>query len=457
MTMSNNLQEERTQEHIDFLTEFVSMKSISSDPAMRETSHNTASFLMQQLLTLGADAEIIHQDAGNPAVIAKLGEEEDVKTILIYGHYDVQPASKEDGWDTEPFELTEKDGFLYGRGVTDDKGPISSALFAVKEMMEDGQFPVNLRFIYEGMEESGSVGFEDIVSANLDFFGKVDGVVVIDNYWLGTDRPCLTYGLRGMAYMMIEVSGPKQDLHSGIEGGTTREPMTDLINLMGKLQATDGMPMISRFGDDIRPITPEEAALYEDIEFTLEEYKSALGVSALNSDDAKTLLMKKWRYPTFSIHGIEGAFSGPGSKTVIPGKVTGKISMRLVPDQDPKTIIELVKEQIHTNWSVLNSPNKLEVSGFSGDWWLGDPSNYLFVAADNAIQEVWNQKPMYTREGGSIPIVPFMEKVFDAPAMMLAIGQSTDSAHSQNEKIRILNLINGKEVIKHMLLNLGNL
>ncbi|MHA2172869.1 MAG: M20/M25/M40 family metallo-hydrolase, partial [Candidatus Kariarchaeaceae archaeon] len=336
--MDPTQQDERTEEHLDFLAEFVSLKSISSDPQYRQTSHDTASYLLQQILTLGADAEVILQDDANPAVIGKIGNEEDIKTILIYGHYDVQPASKEDGWDTDPFDLTEKDGFLYGRGATDDKGPISSTLFAVKEMMEDGEFPVNLRFIYEGMEESGSVGFEEIVAANLEFFGKVDGVVVIDNYWLGTERPCLTYGLRGMAYMGIEVSGPKQDLHSGVEGGTIREPMTDLINIMGKLQMIDGMPLIGHFGDNVRPMTPEENALYEDIDFDLDTYKENLGVTALNETDTKKLLMKKWRFPTFSFHGIEGAFSGPGGKTVIPQKVTAKVSMRLVPDQVPDEI-----------------------------------------------------------------------------------------------------------------------
>ncbi|MFV2014304.1 MAG: M20/M25/M40 family metallo-hydrolase, partial [Candidatus Heimdallarchaeota archaeon] len=310
--MDNEQLIERTQEHIDFLTEFVSMKSVSSNPELRQTCADTASFLLQLVLTLGADAHVITQESGSPIVIGKIGNEEDLPTILLYGHYDVQPAAIEDGWDTEPFELTEKDGYLYGRGATDDKGPITSTLFAIKELLEDGQFPVNLRFIYEGMEESGSEGFEELISDHREFFGKVDGVVVIDNYWLGTDRPCLTYGLRGMAYMGIEVSGPKQDMHSGVEGGTFREPMTDLINILGRLQTVTGEPMISGFADDVRPITPEENALYQDIEFDLETYKEAIGVSALNSDDTHTLLMKKWRMPTFSFHGIEGAFSGPG-------------------------------------------------------------------------------------------------------------------------------------------------
>jgi acetylornithine deacetylase/succinyl-diaminopimelate desuccinylase-like protein len=259
-----------------------------------------------------------------------------------------------------------------------------------------------------------------------------------------------------MAYMGIEITGPKQDMHSGSEGGTFREPMTDLINLMSKLQMTDGMPLISEFGEKVRKVTPEEKALYADIDFDLEGYKRDLGVSKLVSDDVSELLMKKWRMPTFSYHGIEGAFSGPGAKTVIPWKVTAKVSMRLVPDQDPKEIAELFTKQVETLWTVLNSPNKLKVYTMAtGEWWLGDPDNYLYKAADAAIESVWGQKPIYQRQGGSIPIVPFMERTFEAPAMMLSIGQSTDSAHSQNEKIRILNLINGKEVIKQMLLNLG--
>jgi acetylornithine deacetylase/succinyl-diaminopimelate desuccinylase-like protein len=215
--------------------------------------------------------------------------------------------------------------------------------------------------------------------------------------------------------------------------------------------------MISGFADGIRPVTPAEKALYADIDFDLDGYKRDLGVSALSSDDKSTLLMKKWRMPTFSFHGIEGAFSGPGGKTVIPWKVTAKVSMRLVPDQVPEDIADLFIKQVETLWSVLNSPNKMKVSTLNtGEWWLGDPKNYLFKAADAAIQDIWGQKPIYQRQGGSIPIVPFMERTFEAPAMLLSVGQSTDSAHSQNEKIRILNLLNGKKVIRQMLSNLSN-
>ncbi|MHA2250548.1 MAG: M20/M25/M40 family metallo-hydrolase [Candidatus Kariarchaeaceae archaeon] len=446
-------------ELIDTLREFVSLQSISSDPTKGEDSVKTAEYLISKLKDLGVETRLARNktEGKNPLVLGRLDVNSSKPTLTLYGHYDVQPASVEDGWQSEPFDLQEKDGYLYGRGATDDKGPITATLFAVKELLAEGELPINIRFIYEGEEESGSEGFEETVLANNDWFVDTDGIMVMDNYWLGEHRPCVTYGLRGMTYVTIELSGPSQDLHSGVEGGVIREPLFDLIQILSKLSSKDGKALIDGFYDKVLPLGSTEESLYDAIEYDLVRYREALGVKALQFDNVKKVLLHKWRYPTISIHGIEGAFSGPGGKTVIPSRVTGKVSMRLVPDQDPKEIGELCKKQVEEIFAQLESPNTLSVEAIStGDWWVGNPDNFLFKAADQAIFDVWKQKPMYTREGGSIPIVPFMEKTFDAPAMLLSIGQSTDQAHSQNERIRIENLVNGKEVLKTMFRLIGS-
>ena len=441
----------------EFLDEFVSLPSVSSDPTKKENCLNTAQFLANFLYSLGMEVKLGNAvDGKNPIVMGRLGKEEDARTLVLYGHYDVQPAQFDDGWDTEPFHLTEKDGYLYGRGATDCKGPTTTALFALKELMDEGDLPVNIRVMYEGEEESGSAGFEETITANKDFFGKVDGIVIMDNYWLGEERACLSYGLRGLTYMAIKIKGPSSDQHSGSEGGVIREPMTDLIELLNSLVDGSGKAHIPGFYNTVREMTTEEEKLFDDIEFDVETHRKNLGVDRLLVENVKELLIKRWREPTLSIHGIEGAFSGPGGKTVIPRTVIGKVSMRLVPDQDPKGIADLFRSFVEAEFKKMDSPNHLAVETLStGEWWVGDPSNYLFSAADEAIQEVWKHKPMYTREGGSIPIVPFLERTFEAPAMMLSIGQGTDGAHSQNEKIRILNLENGVRVLKKMLTKLG--
>lgn len=279
-------------------------------------------------------------------------------TLCVYGHLDVQPASKEDGWDTDPFVLTEKDGKLFGRGSTDDKGPALSWLWIVEAHKELGiELPVNLKILYEGMEEYGSEGLFDCIrdeakKAN-GFLKDVDYFCISDNYWLGKTKPCLTYGLRGLAYFELAIQSCKQDLHSGVFGGTVPEAMTDLVQLMGTLVDNKGNILIDGIMKDVKPRTPEEDALYDPVDFDIESYKKESGIvgDRLLSDDKRELLMKRWRYPTCSLHGIEGAFSGVGAKTVIPARVKGKFSLRLVPDQKPDQIEECVRAHLEREFA----------------------------------------------------------------------------------------------------------
>lgn len=378
------------------------------------------------------------------------------KTVCAYGHLDVQPANKEDGWDTDPFVLTEKDGKLYGRGSTDDKGPALSWLWIVEAHRDLGvELPVNLKILYEGMEEFGSDGlFECIADEAKEgkFLYDVDFFCISDNYWVGKTKPCLTYGLRGLAYFELEVQGCEQDLHSGVLGGTVHEAMTDLIRLMGTLVDSSGKILVKGVMDDVKPVTPEEEALYENIDFDVEAFKEETRTKSVSNKllhpDKMSLLMHRWRYPTLSLHGIEGGFSGPGAKTVIPSKVIGKFSLRLVPDQKPEQIEKVVKAHIDAEFAKLGSPNKmsLKLSHGAGSW-LSSPKHPNFVAAAKATELVHGVAPDLTREGGSIPITSALENSTGMNVLLLPVGACDDMAHSQNEKYNVSNLMNGIKVL----------
>ena len=440
-----------SEEMKKYIKELIEFESISSDSSKKQESLKTADFVISKLKGLGAETRIIPNviEGKNPLLFAKIGSNRNKKTVLFYSHYDIQPALKQDGWDTDPFKVVEKNGYYYGRGVSDDKGPIVVAYQAIKELQKEGELPVNVCWLYEGEEESGSEGFEKTVKNEYSFFGKVDGLLIMDVVWFGEKIPSMAYGTRGLVYAFIEIKGPKKDQHSGY-GGSFREPMTDLVNILSNLVSLDGKILVDGIYDSVRPLTEDEEDFFANVEFSVEEYKKALGYETIwETEDPKKILMNMWRYPSLTIHGIEGAFSGPGGKTVIPGKVIGKVSMRLVPDQNPGEIAKLFKTYITKEFEKLHSPNNISFTiNATGDWWVGNPDNFLYKANAKAIEQYWKIKPSYTRHGGSIPIIPFMEKLFNASSIGVSTGQSTDGNHSQNEKIRIKNFEGSKEVIK---------
>jgi Cys-Gly metallodipeptidase DUG1 len=416
-------------------------------------------FLATELKAVGAEVELRplgkqphkeHLDLP-PVVLARYGNDAAKRTILVYGHYDVQPALKEDGWATEPFTLSIDDkGRMYGRGSTDDKGPVLGWLNAIEAHRAAGiDFPVNLLMCFEGMEEYGSEGLDDLINAEAKkYFKDADVVCISDNYWLGTDKPCLTYGLRGCNYYSIEVSGPGQDLHSGVFGGTAHEPMTDLIAVMSSLVDPQGKIQIAGLDDLVAPLTDDEKALYGDIAFTMDNLYESLGSNAAIHDDKERTLMGRWRYPSLSLHGIEGAFSAPGAKTVIPAKVIGKFSIRTVPNMEIDAVNELVYKHINAKFAELKSKNSHSVSlQHAGKWWVASPKHWNFTAAGKAVERVWGVKPDLTREGGSIPVTLTFEQATGKNVLLLPMGSSTDAAHSINEKLDKRNYIEGIKLL----------
>ena len=416
-------------------------------------------FLASELKALGAEVEQrpLGKQPGKeelelpPVVIARYGNDKAKRTILVYGHYDVQPALMEDGWATSPFELTidDKDR-MYGRGSTDDKGPVLGWLNAIEAHQKAGiDFPVNLLCCFEGMEEYGSEGLDDFINAEAKkFFKEADAVCISDNYWLGTEKPCLTYGLRGCNYYSIEVSGPGQDLHSGVFGGTAHEPMTDLMTIMSKLVDTNGTILIPGINEMVAPLTSEEKSLYGPIAYTMDNLYESLGSQTGIFDNKERTLMARWRYPSLSLHGVEGGFSAPGAKTVIPAKVTGKFSIRTVPDMESEKVNEAVYKYINSLFSSLQTKNKMKVwCQHDGKWWVSSPTHWNFSAAAKAVKQVFGMEPDMTREGGSIPVTITFEQATGKNVLLLPMGSSTDAAHSVNEKLDRRNYIEGTKLL----------
>lgn len=381
-------------------------------------------FLVSELTTLGAEVHSrpLGPQPGKehlqlpPVIIARYGSSSSKRTILVYGHYDVQPALKDDGWATDPFTLTVDDkGRMYGRGSTDDKGPVLGWLNAIQAHKEAGiEFPVNLLMCFEGMEEYGSEGLDEFIEKEAKkggFFESADAVCISDNYWLGTEKPCLTYGLRGCNYYSVTISGPGQDLHSGVFGGTAQEPMTDLVRVLASLVDTNGKIQIPGINEMVAPLTDDEKALYGDISFSMANLYESLGSETSIHPDKERTLMARWRYPSLSVHGVEGAFSAPGAKTVIPAKVIGKFSIRTVPDMEIEKVNEAVYKYCDSVFKSLNSKNTIDVSlQHAGKWWVASPKHWNFSAASKAAEKVFGVKPDLTREGGRYVVVsrPFL-------------------------------------------------
>ena len=412
-----------------------------------------------------------------PILLAQLGKDPKKKTVLIYGHLDVQPALVEDGWSTDPFKLIEKDDKLWGRGSTDDKGPVIGWINAIEAYQKTGaDIPVNIKLCLEGMEESGSVKLEETVRGRTDFFAtNVDWVCISDNYFLGQTKPCLTYGLRGCAYFNIEVQGAHQDLHSGVFGGSVPEAMVELSHIFASLISAEGQIQIEGLSDQVLPVTDDEKEMYKNIDFELERYRGEVGCGRLLSDDKTDLLMRRWRYPSLSIHGVQGAFAEPGEKTVIPAKVIGKFSIRLVPAMTPDHVEKVVVDHVMKVHEKLNTKNQVKCFLGKGPSvpWVTNPKNENFQAAVNAIKKVRGVEPDLTREGCSIPglnLVPYslsssiffsvtlvFEEVTGKNVLLLPMGSCDDGAHSQNEKLNIVNYMEGTKVFAEYLNELGKL
>ncbi|ADV22824.1 di- and tripeptidase [Cryptococcus gattii E566] len=425
------------------LSKLVAVPTISDD-SNRENCRQGAHLLKKILSQLGASSEVLSGEQGrNPLVLATFTGQDTGKPrkrLLFYGHYDVQPAAEE-RWTTKPWELSGRNGYLYGRGVTDNKGPIMAVACAAASLRQRRELDVDLVMIIEGEEEAGSRGFASTVRAHKADIGRIDAVLLSNSTWIDEEDPCVVFGMRGVVYANLSVESSEENLHNGVDGGATTEPMFDMIRVLGALSDAKGVK-VPGFYDSVRPATDEEMSLLRDV-------SSACGRPL---DE----LIRVWRQPSFSIASINS--SGSGNKTVIPRKVSTDISMRIVPDQDLETIVEGLKQFCRETFQGLESPNKFEIQvTHTASWWLASLESPYFKALEASVQDVWGVKPLKIREGGTVPTVFWLEKEFGAPCVHLPLGQSSDAGHLANERMRLLNLRNGKRVIEAYLTRLASI
>uniref|UniRef100_A0A8D3AL56 Peptidase M20 dimerisation domain-containing protein n=1 Tax=Scophthalmus maximus TaxID=52904 RepID=A0A8D3AL56_SCOMX len=454
------------EDYVEALRDWVAIESDSSNILRRPDLHRMMETAAQKLRLMGGAVDLVDigeqelpdgQMLALPKVVtAQFGNDSSKHTVCVYGHVDVQPAKREDGWATDPYNLTDVRGNLYGRGASDNKAPVLAWIHSLPNT-SDGtaalsifvhqELPVNVKFVIEGMEETGSNGLDAMIVAQRDtFFSDVDYIVISDCGWLSR-RPALTYGTRGNCYFFAEVEGPKQDLHSGVYGGAVIEPMTDLIGILDTLISPSGKILIPGIREAVAPLTDEEWKMYQDIQFDVDNYKSRVGVNELMYNNKVDLLAHVWRYPTVSIHGIEGAFSDAGSKTVIPAKVTAKFSIRQVPNMEPAMVKKQVTDYLHSVFAKRKSPNRLKVTMVIGAKpWLADTRHPLYEAGKAAVKRVFDMDPDLIREGGTIPIARTFQDVTGKSIIMMPIGGFDDGLHSQNEKMSRYNYIEGTKL-----------
>jgi acetylornithine deacetylase/succinyl-diaminopimelate desuccinylase-like protein len=370
--------------------------------------------------------------AGHPVVFAEwLGAGRDKPTVLVYGHYDVVPAAMEDGWDTPPFEPVEKDGKIYARGSTDAKGQLFIHLKALESYLEtNGGAPVNVKILLEGEEEISSPNLTPFIKANQELL-KADVCVISDTSMRKVEEPAITHSLRGMTYIEIEVEGPKEDLHSGLWGGATHNPALALVEIIQKLYNPDHTIAVPGFYDDVVALKPEERAMMAKVELTEEQYKAVTGVPALWGDEKYTIRERISARPTLDVNGMWSGWSGPGPKTIIPQKAGAKLSSRLVGNQHPDKIYALLKNYIE---SIAPETVKVNVRLVTA----GMPALIPFdlpemQAASRAYEKGWGHKPVFTRGGGSIPVVADIASLLKIPVVMMGYGLDSDGLHSPNE------------------------
>lgn len=421
---------------IEQLLDMLRIPSLSGDPAHAGDVAKMAEWLAEHLRSLGLENVAVMPTAGHPVVYGEwLGAGADRPTLLVYGHYDVVPASLEDGWDTDPFEPVIKDGKIFARGATDDKGQLFIHVKALESYLKtSGEAPVNVKILLEGEEEVSSPNLLPFFKEHLELL-RADVCVISDSSMARIEEPAITHSLRGMTYLEVEVRGPREDLHSGFFGGATHNPAVALAQIVAKLFNDDNTIAVPGFYDDVAPLSDEERAMVEKTAISEEQFKEATGVPAVWGDTTYTIKERVSARPTLDVNGFWSGYSGPGPKTIIPAVAGAKISSRLVGNQDPDTIYELIKRYIE---SIAPPTVTVEVRLIT----TGLPALIPFdlpemQAAARAYKKGWGYAPIFTRGGGSIPIVADIADLMKIPVVLMGYGLDSDGLHSPNENFTI--------------------
>jgi acetylornithine deacetylase/succinyl-diaminopimelate desuccinylase-like protein len=441
-----------TQNRDRFLSElntFLRIPSISTLPENRPDIDRAASFVADALRGAGMENVEIIPTAKHPLVYADWLHAPGKPTVLCYGHYDVQPADPLELWTSPPFEPTERDGNLYGRGTADDKGQMYMHIKAIETLraVRGGRLPVNVKFLVEGEEEIGGASIASYVAANPAKL-KADVALVSDTAMYAEGMPTLCIGLRGLVYLEVDASGPMRDLHSGLYGGAAPNAVYGLIELLAKAKDSDGAILIPGIYDDVRPPAPAEEESWKRLPFSEEEFLAKeVGSPRLTGEPAQSVLARVWARPTFEVHGIAGGFTAAGAKTVIPAKATAKVSIRLVPDQDPEKVVAAFRQ-----WVARNTPKgiRAEVRVLSsGPGLVVNPNHPAIQIAASAFGDVFGKQTVFIRSGGSIPIVGDFANHLGIPTVLMGFGLPDDGLHSPNEKFKLENFYLGIRTISH--------
>ncbi len=443
-------------DYVEQLKEWLRIPSVSTLSAHKPDIRRAAEWIRAHLVEIGMTRCEIFETAGHPIVYAEwLGAGPNAQTVLIYGHYDVQPADDPlKQWKSSPFEPEVRDGNLYARGATDDKGQTLTQVKAVQALLQAGELPVNVKFIIEGEEENGSDHLYPFVEQHTDLL-KADVVVISDTGMLGLDRPSIVYGLRGLVSFEIIVRGPAHDLHSGIYGGAVHNPLHALVDILAAMHDADGRVAVPGFYDRVRPLSDDERAELAKTPFSLERLERETGVSRDYGEAGYAIHERIGARPTFEINGLVGGWTGEGGKTVLPAFGTAKITCRLVPDQDPLEIVELVRDYVtKLTPPTVTSEVKLLHKGL---WAIIDRSSPYMQAAVEAYTFGFGKRPVFVREGGSVPIVGTFQKELNAPVIMMGFGLPDDNLHGPNEKFSLLCFRQGIKTTIHFYEQLGTL
>ena len=436
---------EQRDAHLAELTDFLKIPSISSLSEHKGDMRNAAEWLAGSLKAAGLENITIDETKGHPVVYADWLHAEGQPTLLIYGHYDVQPVDPLELWDSAPFEPEIRDNKLFARGASDDKGQVFMHVKAVEALFKtNGKLPVNVKFCIEGEEEIGSPNLPAYVEENRDKLAA-DVIVISDTGMQGPGRPAVCYGLRGLAGVQIDVKGAKGDLHSGLYGGGVQNATHALVELLASFRDKEGTITVDGFYDDVRPATEEEREEYRKLGFDEEALKKELGVSELFGEAGYSHLERTWTRPTLEINGVFGGFSGEGIKTVLPSEAGAKITCRLVPDQDPDDIVKKLRSHIEKNQPAGVTVTVTEFD--KGKPFLTPYDHPAIQAAGKSYERVYNVPTAYTRGGGSIPIVAAFDEILGLPVVLMGFGLSSENFHAPNEHFHLENFDKGLRVI----------
>jgi acetylornithine deacetylase/succinyl-diaminopimelate desuccinylase-like protein len=427
--------------YLEELTHFISIPSVSALAEHAADTRACAEWLAEHMRAIGLQNVRIIDTPGHPVVYGDWLNAPGAPTVLFYGHYDVQPVDPLDQWTSPPFEATIRERELFARGATDDKGQLFVHLKAIEaHLAQTGTLPVNARVIFEGEEEIGSPNLDQFIREHKDELA-CDVVLISDSPMFEKGVPSICYGLRGLSYFQIDLRGTTTDLHSGSFGGAVANPAFVLAQMLAQMKDRGGHVKIPGFYDDVRELSEREREEFKRLPFNEKQYRKSLGAPKLHGETGYSTLERTWARPTFEVNGLLSGFTGEGAKTVIPATAMAKISMRLVPNQDPDKIASLFEAYVK---KVAPKSVELKVTRMHGGLpWMTELDNAYIQAAARAIELGFNRSPVYTREGGSIPVVATFQSELNAPTVLFGFGTPDENAHAPNEKLDLDNFFGG--------------